>query len=59
MFERRERSERSEFGDGPQVRALQGSRSEAEAASDEAEWPVLARLCRPTHDAHGNHENPH
>ena len=32
LFERSERSERSEFGDGPRDRAPEGSRSEAETA---------------------------
>jgi hypothetical protein len=32
LFERSERSEQSEFGDGPRDRAAQGSRSEAQAA---------------------------
>ena len=35
MFERRERSERSELGDGPQDRASQGSRSNGPTAEDE------------------------
>ena len=34
MFERRERSERSEFGDGPQDRASQGSRPKGRTAED-------------------------
>ena len=42
LFERRERSERSEFFDGPRDRASQGSRSAAEAAS-------VARRSLPAH----------
>ncbi len=48
LFERRERSERSEFGDGPRDRAPEGSRSASGDRRSEALRPARTRLCRST-----------
>ncbi len=46
LFERSERSERSEFGDGPRDRAPEGSRRYPADRRSEALRPAWVRLCR-------------
>ena len=46
LFERSERSERSEFGGGPRDRASQGSRRASDDRRGEARSPARACLCR-------------
>ncbi len=45
LFERRKRSERTEFGDGPRDRAPEGSRSASGDRRSEALRPAGTRLC--------------